>query len=210
MKYEERNPDDHRCGEWKCRTCDTFQRGDHFCYHRAINNTSVVNNKKFIFYDFETRQDERMECDQGYSPSDRRCEKCSKEDQTCQKCRTCTNCGQYNCGLYKHLVNFAVLQSACQKCMKEDLTPQSRCDICGRRCPTCWKTGKNNRFKAPPCTDTCGFRESVFCGDEASQLFCEYILQPQCKDSILIAHNAEFRPVSHFGSVDRQTCLATH
>lgn len=71
MNYESRSPSEHVCGEWKCTTCQRFYVGQHWCYHRA--NTNESSSKKFIFYDFETRQDEIIQCEEGYDSSNTRC-----------------------------------------------------------------------------------------------------------------------------------------
>lgn len=67
-----RNPQLHVCGEWQCSSCSEYHLGTHLCYQKAYNT-------KFIFYDFETRQDEIFECDQGYTPSCIRCRECARK-----------------------------------------------------------------------------------------------------------------------------------
>ena len=189
LKYDDRCPLEHVCGEWKCKICERYYVGQHWCYHRT--KTNQTSNKKFIFYDFETRQDEIMECEEGYFSSKRRCRICNDKIEPCSSCRTCVRCRQSWCGLYQHVVNFAVLQSACSSCLDIEMTPESKCDNCGKRCPTCCKKGKGDKYIKSPCGATCGFREQVFSGDDAASQFCAYIMQGQCKDAILVAHNAK-------------------
>lgn len=54
----------------------------------------------------------------------------------------------------------------------------------------CSKTHKGE-FTEPPCPDLCGKRELVFSGDDAAVQFCTYVTSKQCRNSILIAHNAK-------------------
>lgn len=53
-----------------------------------------------------------------------------------------------------------------------------------------WKKEKTE-YVLPPCSDSCGFRELIFDGDDAVLKFCSYILQEQNANSILVAHNAK-------------------
>ncbi|KAK3100662.1 hypothetical protein FSP39_023320 [Pinctada imbricata] len=147
--------------------------------------------KKFLFYDFETRQDEVMSCSQGYTPARTRCRKCVGTSSKCESCKRCTKCGENTCGLYQHLVNFAVLQTSCDLCQDDDVTPESKCINCGRRCQTCGKRDKSGEFERWPCTDTCGHRETIFKGDETMTQFCDYITQEHFTNYTLLAHNAK-------------------
>lgn len=189
LKYKERKSDDHQCGEWKCNICERYHVGEHWCYHRATDREA--SSKKFLFYDFETRQDQRRECDEGYSVSEQRCDLCRIKSESCNSCRTCVRCRQPCCGLFQHVVNFAVLHSSCWQCQEQELKPDSKCQNCGNRCPICSTKDKRKKYVNAPCQTTCGFREHVFRGDDTANRFCTHILQEHYKDSILIAHNAK-------------------
>uniref|UniRef100_A0A8W8MKN2 Uncharacterized protein n=1 Tax=Magallana gigas TaxID=29159 RepID=A0A8W8MKN2_MAGGI len=104
-----RNPQLHVCGEWQCSSCSKYHVGTHLCYQKAYNTDPEKAEKKFIFYDFETRQDDIFECDQGYTPSCIRCRECAKKDRQCASCRLCLNCKDPSCGLHLHTVNFTGL-----------------------------------------------------------------------------------------------------
>ncbi|KAK3104527.1 hypothetical protein FSP39_004180, partial [Pinctada imbricata] len=132
IKSEERSPENHCCGEWKCAMCQRYHVGEHYCYQRSEPLPTADESKiKFIFYDFETRQDERMTCEKGYSPSKPRCKKCVRKVTQCDSCKVCKNCGENTCGLQQHEVNFAVLQTSCDFCKDEELTSDSKCTNCG-------------------------------------------------------------------------------
>jgi hypothetical protein len=90
----------------------------------------------------------------------------------------------------QHKVNLAVLHRSCHICEDIQLTPESKCNNCGTRCEICGKKEKNE-YVLPPCSDSCGFRELIFHGDDAVLRFCSYILQEQNANSILVAHNAK-------------------
>lgn len=144
MNYESRSPSEHVCGEWKCTTCQRFYVGQHWFYHRA--NTNESSSKKFIFYDFETRQDEIIQCEEGYDSSNTRCNICRNMHEPCNQCRTCVHCRQSWCGLNQHVVNLAVLQTSCSSCQDKELEPKSKCDICGNRCNICSKKDKRKQY----------------------------------------------------------------
>lgn len=191
LSLAKRNPKLHVCGEWQCASCTEYHVGEHFCYHRSYNcKPEDRNKKKFIFYDFETRQDDVFQCDQGYISSYIRCGECAKEERQCAHCRLCKNCQDPSCGLQQHKVNFAVLQTSCATCEKKKLEKDSKCDQCGSRCSVCSKM-KKSKFVRPPCPETCGQRELIFRGEDTAQRFCMYVTQPHMKNTILIAHNAK-------------------
>lgn len=185
-----RSPDLHVCQEWQCPNCLEYQIGEHHCFQKAYGSNLEKRNKKFIFYDFETRQDDIFQCEQGYRPSRIRCEQCVKKQRQCLDCRLCKNCRDPSCGLQQHKVNFAVLQTSCHMCEKEELVDDATCSCCGTRCFKCSRTYKGE-YVNPPCPDTCGKREVVFSGDDAAERFCYFVTSKHCKDSILIAHNAK-------------------
>lgn len=113
-----RNPKLHVCGEWQWSSCSEYYVGSHLCYQKAYNLDLEQEKKKFIFYDFETRQDDIFQCDKGYTPSCIRCRECVKKERQCASCRLWKNCQDPSCGLQQHKVNFAVLQTSCDSCEK--------------------------------------------------------------------------------------------
>ncbi|KAK3105044.1 hypothetical protein FSP39_015966 [Pinctada imbricata] len=185
-----RHPKLHVCGEWQCSNCSEYHVGKHLCYQKAYNTDTEKQEKKFMFYDFETRQDDIYQCDQGYTPSCIRCRECTKKERQCASCRLCLYCKDPSCGLQQHKVNFSVLQTSCPSCEKDELIKDSKCSHCGTRCTRCSQM-KKSEFVHPPCSDTCGHRELIFRGENATQQFCAYVTQPHVKNTILIAHNAK-------------------
>lgn len=177
MRYVDRNPSQHTCGEWKCTVYEQFYVGQHWCYHRATVKDNK--DKTFLFYDFETRQDEKMECEEGYL--NKRCDTCKEKSEPCSKCRRCVHCNETWCGLYQHVVNLGILQSSCPKCEDQKLNPDSRCDNCGNRCILCSKKDKRKKYINPPCQETCGRREHIFSGEDAARQFCTHIMQEHYK-----------------------------
>lgn len=135
-----RPPELHVCQEWECPNCQEYQMGEHRCYQKRGGPQLQKRNKKFIFYDFETRQDDIFQCQQGYKPSSMRCSECVKEERQCSDCRLCQKCRDPSCGLQQHKVNFAVLQTACHQCEERELEEGSTCSNCETRCQTCSKT----------------------------------------------------------------------
>ena len=192
IKYDERKPEEHICGEWKCPSCLRYHVGEHLCYQRSRElSDPEESKKKFIFFDLETRQDERMMCEQGYTPSKTRCRKCVGKSVPCNSCKLCQKCNETTCGLFQHKVNFAVLQTSCDLCQSEDLSPDSTCFYCGKRCYKCGKKDKSGEFERCPCPDTCGHREIIFKGEDTMSQFCTFITQEYCSNYILLAHNAK-------------------
>ncbi|VDI57140.1 Hypothetical predicted protein [Mytilus galloprovincialis] len=229
LERNKRAPEQHRCGEWKCKNCFQYQLGDHLCYQRkSIWNSSKKEPRKYFFYDFETTQNEQMVCSEGHllgEPCEKQCSttdrckkckmctncyevRCRYEEQCsngyvpsqpcktkcamktrCNSCKICINCHQSWCGLNEHKVNFAVLQSTCTLCENDDLTINSKCDVCGSRCENCRIVKKNKRIL--PCKDGCGYRQRVFRGNNVPYEFCSHIMTPHYKNTVLIAHNAK-------------------
>lgn len=190
LGFHERPPHLHTCCEWKCRNCKEYYTGQHLCFQRQYKIDPESRNKKFIFYDFETRQDEIYHCSQGYQPRRLRCRHCAGSQNQCSNCRQCQNCHDPSCGLLQHIINFVVMQTTCNQCEMKELTPDSKCSNCGIRCSQCSKM-KNSKFVIPPCPNTCGTRELLFKGNDSIKGFCSYITQKHCKNSILVAHNAK-------------------
>lgn len=99
------------------------------------------------------------QCSYGYKPGPH-CETRCTDESRCTKCRICVNCGQSWCGLEEHKVNYAVLQSVCDKCEHEELAEDSKCTVCGSRCDRCRVVKKKSAVI--PCEDTCGYRQRCF------------------------------------------------
>lgn len=190
LQRAKRSPELHVCQEWECPNCREYHIGEHHCYQKPFASQIEKRKKKFIFYDFETRQDDIYQCEQGFRPSCIQCSHCVREEQRCLDCKLCQHCRDPSCGLQQHKVNFAVLQTTCHKCEDEELKEGVTCSNCGNRCIKCSKTQKGECV-SPPCHTTCGKREIVFSGDEAAEQFCAYVTSKHCRDSILIAHHAK-------------------
>lgn len=102
------------CGEWKCTNCFEYQMGQHLCYQRKPLRDLKNVPRTFFFYNFETTQNERMSCKNGYVPGEPCKDKCTVETR-CNRCKMCVNCNESWYGLEEHKVNFAVLQSTCDR-----------------------------------------------------------------------------------------------
>lgn len=178
----------HKCGEWFCRCCQEFVIGDHLCFYKskAPRHTSG----RFVFYDFETCQNDIIRCEKGYKckPLDD-CQNCTA-NMLCSQCRTCINCKSTLCGLQKHVPNYVVAQTACDNCQDEPCSNISKCSRCGHRCSKC-STRNSDGFVKPPCTNSCGLREKIFKGPDTCKLFCQWLISPQHDKMVVIAHNAK-------------------
>jgi len=115
MKYAERQMSENQRGTWNCPSCHQCHVGELLYYWRAFA-TETNDNKKFIFYDFETRQDHKTECEIGYKPSNINCKMCSGKTSKYLSCKLCQNWGQSLCGTYQHIVNVGVVQSSYKQC----------------------------------------------------------------------------------------------
>jgi len=189
LDITKRDLESHQCGEWFCTCCSEFVVGEHLCYYRIRKPKSTSG--RFLFYDFETSQDTVMTCEKGYAnrPKDD-CGDCI-EGQLCAACRKCRNCHRSYCGLQQHIPNYVVCHSACDFCKDEDFTPASECARCGDRCATCCTRDKDG-FAKPPCANgKCGRRERVFKGINTTHNFCQWLIAPQHRDTVVIAHNAK-------------------
>ena len=71
---------------------------------------------KYIFFDFECRQDDQTQCLKGYRPN---------------KLNKCSNCGQSTCGTFAHIPNLCVGHKVCSHCLDKPLSSSSSCDQCG-------------------------------------------------------------------------------
>ena len=101
LKLDKRNPDDHECGETFCNICNEYYMEDtHYCYMRSMK--PEIQSDKFIFYDFECRQDN----DKGihipnFVVAQSICDMCESNpispDAKCAHCGSrCALCNTYN------------------------------------------------------------------------------------------------------------------
>lgn len=74
----------------------------------------IENKKTFIFFDFECRQDDIMECADGHRPDLH---------------GKCENCLKSNCGVYEHKPNLCVAHKVCTVCLNKD----TGCEDCRPR-----------------------------------------------------------------------------
>ena len=104
LEKSKRKPEDHRCGEWKCKnstnTCAisiNLSRKP----RRIIENLSSTTSKR--------HKTKWYRVPRGIRQQDSRAKKCTADCSICNKCRICSNCRQSWCGLEEHKVNYAVL-----------------------------------------------------------------------------------------------------
>ncbi|CAG2234494.1 unnamed protein product [Mytilus edulis] len=183
---EERPPELHQCGEWKCVCCRDYQPEEHLCYQRAINTERTE--KQMIFFDCETTQDTLLQCENGNLPSSSRCQNCKDKEEACKQCSLCQNCGKSWCGSKEHKVNFICMQTACDHCKDKQISDEPKCNFCGVRCSMCDKKDKKE-FKKEPCSNTCGFRERIFRGEHATDAFCRRVFTEQYTNAVMLSHN---------------------
>ena len=115
---------DHICGERYCKSCKGYFAEDHLCYMTTVDeddchlgsNSKRMNSLKYIFFDFECRQDDQIHCDKGYMPGEN---------------NKCSNCKMSTCGTFKHVPNLCVVHKVCDICLDKDISSTSKCDHCG-------------------------------------------------------------------------------
>ena len=116
---------EHICGEQYCKVCKGYFAEGHLCYMTIVeeekckpNSTKKqMNSLKYIFFDFECRQDDRIECDKGYRPNNNN--------------KNCSNCGKSTCGSFAHVPNLCVVHKVCDVCLDKPVFQTSKCDHCG-------------------------------------------------------------------------------
>ena len=79
------------CGEWKCPLTYFAQVTQHLCYHQALQAKDTTK-FKYLFFDFESRQDSIRKCTSGYKTSGKNCITCVGSRERCSACRLCINC----------------------------------------------------------------------------------------------------------------------
>ena len=70
-----------------------------------------------FFFDFETTQEDQVQCEDGYQPDEQ---------------QTCMNCKKKRCGSFEHIPNHCVAQRVCLSCMHQPLNEHTGCNICGK------------------------------------------------------------------------------
>ena len=188
VRTDKRKKEAHECGEYYCKSCETYVMDDHLCYLRSIPPKEEFI-PKFIFFDFECSQDERAECEEGYVPTKREnCKDCQSQ-QVCNPCSKCQNCKTSWCGKPTHRPNFVVAHTVCPKCIDKPLNPKSVCWECGTRCKDCDNIGLWDNEDDGPCPGTCGFREVTFSGADTAQKFASWLFTHQHDHFKAVAHN---------------------
>jgi hypothetical protein len=192
IELQKQKLEDHICGQYHCLQCSKFVDLDHLCFLRR--KKTKISKGKFLYFDFETTQDDVFMCEKGYVQRGRaeNCDRCTYE-YTCSSCRQCKNCRKPNCGRTFHQPNLAVCQSACDQCKSEKLLPGSICRFCGDICLDCFNLRKSGNFdKMVECKrPNCGAREVIFKGDNTLDSFCEWLISPIHKDTTVLAHNSK-------------------
>ena len=182
-----RCPSDHICGKYNCHNCHQFVTGLHLCYQRYSPPKTI--NDKFIFYDFESRQDELAQCPAGYLKAEH-CESHSQSQSSCRKCILCVHCKNSWCGKSKHTANFAIAQTVCGLCITSKVSKTSRCVGCGVRCKKCSVKDKHGNYINDPCSDTCGYQERIFRGDNTAEQLAKWMFDSERSGFTAIAHNS--------------------
>jgi hypothetical protein len=193
--YKRSDKDTHQCWSGtKCRVCskELERAGKHLCYMRATRPKRISG--KFIYFDFEARVEDVETCESGYKigPNDESCAACALSSDKCAPCKLCVNCKSEACGEKRHIANYVIAHSVCDTCVDNTLTPTSRCIDCGSRCYVCSKFDKKKKmYVRDPCPTTCGMREIVFKGDNTAEDFSNWLVHPNHKHYITLAHNAK-------------------
>ena len=182
-----RRPSDHICGEYNCHNCHHFVTGLHLCYQRYSPSKTI--NDKFIFYDFESCQDELAQCPAGYLKAEH-CESHSQSQSSCRKCILCVHCKNSWCRKSKHIANFAIAQTVCGLCITSKISKTSRCVGCGVRCKKCSVKDKHGNYINDPCSDTCGYQERIFRGDNTAEQLAKWMFDSERSGFTAIAHNS--------------------
>lgn len=160
---------------------------DHVCYMKMtaeeeatklLRKRKKKNNenkavKKWIFFDFECTQDERIQCNEGYQPQHHivygKCNQSDCHTNSCQqgyfpkKMSVCTNCHRPSCGSFRHVLNLCVVHKVCEKYIGEDeIDKYSFCNVCQY---------KERIFKGPNTRDE--FFKLLFSEEnEETRIFC--------------------------------------
>jgi hypothetical protein len=116
VRTDKRKKEDHQCGEYLCTSCEQYVMDDHKCYLRA-NECKEDFIPKFIYFDFECSQDEKLVCSDRYKPIKiPNCKDCQSQ-RACTSCSKCQHCKSSWCGKATHHPNFVVAHTVCPKCI---------------------------------------------------------------------------------------------
>ena len=180
---------EHNCGEFKCPTCQMIVTKPHECFTRA--DTFKDTPLKALFFDFEARQDKTQQCDEGYESTNQgRCGDCEDKISKCLRCFRCKNCNDNLCGRKVHIPNLVISHTVCEICKDEEIEENSKCVGCGTRCPACAKFDrKSETFVSDPCEATCGYRRTLFQGDDTLNQFGNFLFTKWHSKFTVIAHN---------------------
>ncbi len=197
FESRKRTPDNHKCGEYYCNSCETYFLQRHECYMRSVKNRKLNKNQKdrvMIFFDIETRQTTVDECKDGYRLRDDQCSSCINQNFRCLECSKCLNCKSTTCGSLLHEPNLVVCQKVCNDCSSLPFSSHSACDRCGDRCFNCSSRHKKKGirdYNVKPCQDseTCGLREKIFFGDDCIKSFIKWLLKDCHNGSSIVSHN---------------------
>ena len=185
----------HKCSEFFCKGCSEYVSSpNHMCYHRAPRPKPEQQQRCYLFYDFESSQNEIFTCGNFKPDPKEGCLECGKDSAgvkvLCASCRRCRSCRSYACGLQEHKPLYLIAQSACDACKNDKMTPESTCFTCGRRCNKCIKKDKEGNFINPPCNNgQCGLREAIFEGVDCGDNFAKFLFSKQHEHWTAIAHN---------------------
>ena len=121
----------HVCGEIFCDVCRDYFPREHQCYMlpesgideeipKSVEEKFIEegeNPQTFIFFDFECRQDDVVQCEMGFKPDIH---------------GKCEHCYSSKCGSFEHVPNLCIAHKVCTVCMDNDVTNTSECEHCGR------------------------------------------------------------------------------
>ena len=83
LQRSKRQPQQHQCGERMCTSCQRYVVGPHLCYQRS--EPAKPANSRYVWLDYETRQDDVYACPQGYSKPPKCANRCP-DDAPCKQC----------------------------------------------------------------------------------------------------------------------------
>ena len=160
----------------------------HDCFIRAT--PSDLTKLKVIFFDFECRQDEIRQCEQGYVPNNAdRCNTCKYKITKCLSCLRCKNCLVETCGRNVHIPNLVIAHSACAMCEYDSIDDETKCSFCGSQCDHC-VSSSGGEYAREPCLD-CGYRKVVFKGDATLAKFGEWLFNRSHKNFTVMSHGGK-------------------
>ena len=188
LKERPNGKEEHICGEYKCVVCKLYVLKPHDCF--IWGNCSDLTKLKVTFFDFECRQDEIRQCEQGYVPNNAdRCNTCKYKITKCLSCLRCKNCLVETCGRNVHIPNLVIAHSACAMCEYDSIDDETKCSFCGSRCDHC-VSSSGGEYAREPCLD-CGYRKVVFKGDATLAKFGEWLFNCSHKNFTVMSHGGK-------------------